>query len=98
MTVYLVTPTNGDPRVFLHLENAQKFLNYIKTDRHTQMGWIDSEGRHREILQNEDYHHLEMTENLPLVGLSILVVQSFTKILVMVRQVMYINIYKSYGG
>jgi hypothetical protein len=55
MTVYLVTPTNGDSRVFLQLENAQKFLNYIKTDRQTQMGWIDSEGRHREILQNEDY-------------------------------------------
>ena len=55
MKVYLVTPSNGDPRVFLELQNAQKFLNYIKTDMHVHMGWIDSEGRHREILQNEDY-------------------------------------------
>ena len=55
MEVYLVTPKDGDPRVFMHLENAQKFLQYIKSDNHTHIGWTDSEGRHREALQNEDY-------------------------------------------
>jgi hypothetical protein len=55
MIVYLVTPKDGDPRVFMHFENAQKFLQYIKQPHHKYIGWIDTEGRHREALQNEDY-------------------------------------------
>jgi hypothetical protein len=55
MEVYLVTPTDGDPRVFMHLENAQKYLQQIKQYYHRHIGWIDTEGRTRELLQNEDH-------------------------------------------
>ena len=55
MVVYLVTPKDGDPRVFMHLENAQKFLQHIKQPHHKHIGWTDHEGKDREALQNEDY-------------------------------------------